>query len=95
MFIFLYPIEMERHAFDGMNDKDAAKTLYKAFVKGDDVSFYDMSTNSYDSKFANAAEFADTCNDEEIDLNNYWTISLNVSEAEMEEIRNEVRNEKD
>lgn len=90
MFIFFYPTEMERHAFDAKSDKEAAEELLRCKIECEDIRIYNLNTKSYNSNFCNAEEFANDCNNESIDLNEYWAIALNVSAKEMEQMREEL-----
>jgi hypothetical protein len=90
MFLFFYPVvnskKYDRHTFDGMNDEVAAKMLLDLKDNGETVPHYDMENEHPNGRFLNMVDFAENCNDQDIQLEHFWTIVLNVSYEKMREL---------
>ena len=89
MFLVLYPVDndcgLERHSFknyDLLDKKDAKEVLQKIFENGV-YKLYDLDQTSRSSRYHNLADFVDDCNDEEIDMNTWWMVYLNLTEEEV------------
>lgn len=90
MFLFFYPVdnerEFDRHFFDGMEPEEAANILLDLKNEGETVLYYDMENDHPNGRFLNMEDFAENCNDQDIELEYFWTIILNVPYEKMREL---------
>lgn len=89
MFLILYPVvnetKLERHSFDNISSKEDAIEAVRKLNECEDAVFYNISTTSYSGFFMNLDEFVGHCNDEEINLSNYWMIHIDLTEKDVME----------
>lgn len=102
MYLVIYPTDsiFERHEFDNYNTnvpeqaKEVFKQLYNALHNWYSFKFYDMSSVSNDTKYANLDNFVEDCNDELVSIESSWTIWLNLSEEDITSVIEEYEQEK-
>ena len=87
MFLVLYPIDnemkLERHSFDWVCSKEDALEAVKQLKECEGTHFYDLSTTSYHSHFLTLEEFVEDCNNQDIDIDGYWMVHLDLSEQDV------------
>lgn len=102
MYLVFYPAgsnKFERHSFDDIDTNNvndctyAFKQLYLEFKNDNDFHYYNMSTTDRSSRHPNLDDFTEDANNEEVSLENCWTIWLNLSEKQVEDAIDEAETE--
>lgn len=87
MLLAFYPIDWERNCFDAMTDTEIAGIIKTAINRGQDVRVYNISTQSRQTRLENVDDMCTDFNDQEIDLENYWSIAINISEEDYGQVK--------
>ena len=86
MLLILYPInnnkKFERHTFDYVSSKEQAIEALKQLNDVDEALFYNISTTSYSNFFMNLEDFVNDCNNQDVNIDEYWMIYLDLNEQE-------------